>query len=210
METTWPRREGTTHVATYNLWNSTVNWEQRLAAMVDELHALAADVVAMQEAPNEASSGRSLALRRSPRGVAPADGRRPRSRRVACSAGSRPIASGSFRAIIMVSSSIWNSDQARVLLDIPGRVVTRIQHVHLPGGARSEDSGLTVQVFALKRGCDLGHVRPAPRRRRPGMGARAWGLDRSGRPAWSGPSQHRVGHSGTNFCRKSSTRVDFA
>jgi maltose 6'-phosphate phosphatase len=43
------------------LWNTTFNWEQRLAAIVDELHALAADVVVMQEAPSEASVGRSLA-----------------------------------------------------------------------------------------------------------------------------------------------------
>ena len=39
-----------------------------------------------------------------------------------------------------------------MLLDIPGRVVTRVRHVHLPGGARSDDSGPTVQVFALKGG----------------------------------------------------------
>ncbi len=51
----------TTRVATYNLWNSTVSWQQRLAAIVDELHALGADVVALQEAPTEASPGCSLA-----------------------------------------------------------------------------------------------------------------------------------------------------
>jgi endonuclease/exonuclease/phosphatase family metal-dependent hydrolase len=48
-------------IATYNLWNSAVNWEQRLAAMVDEFRALSADVVALQEAPTEAAPGRSLA-----------------------------------------------------------------------------------------------------------------------------------------------------
>jgi maltose 6'-phosphate phosphatase len=47
-------------VATYNLWNSPVNWERRLAAIVDELRVLSADVVALQEAPTEAAPGRSL------------------------------------------------------------------------------------------------------------------------------------------------------
>src|SRR5262245_39550901 len=48
-------------VATYNLWNSPVDWERRLAAIVEELRALSADVVALQEAPTEATPGRSLA-----------------------------------------------------------------------------------------------------------------------------------------------------
>ncbi|HZJ61942.1 MAG TPA: endonuclease/exonuclease/phosphatase family protein [Kofleriaceae bacterium] len=48
-------------IATYNIWNSPDRWSQRLAAMVDDLDALAADVVALQEAPCEAAPGRSLA-----------------------------------------------------------------------------------------------------------------------------------------------------
>lgn len=52
---------GPTRIATYNLWNSTHNWDQRLAAIADELRALAADVVALQEAPVEAQPGRELA-----------------------------------------------------------------------------------------------------------------------------------------------------
>lgn len=47
-------------VATYNLWNSPVDWERRLAAIVEELRVLSADVVALQEAPAEAAPGRSL------------------------------------------------------------------------------------------------------------------------------------------------------
>jgi endonuclease/exonuclease/phosphatase family metal-dependent hydrolase len=48
-------------VATYNLWNSPVDWERRLAAIVDELRALSADVVALQEASTETTRGGSLA-----------------------------------------------------------------------------------------------------------------------------------------------------
>ena len=48
-------------VATYNVWNSTANWEQRLAAIVEELGVLGADIVALQEAPTEAFPGRALA-----------------------------------------------------------------------------------------------------------------------------------------------------
>ncbi len=48
-------------VATYNLWNSPADWERRLAASLDELRTLSADLVALQEAPTEARPGCSLA-----------------------------------------------------------------------------------------------------------------------------------------------------
>jgi endonuclease/exonuclease/phosphatase family metal-dependent hydrolase len=44
-------------LATYNIWNAKANWPQRLAALVEELGALNADLVAMQEVPFEASPG---------------------------------------------------------------------------------------------------------------------------------------------------------
>jgi mRNA deadenylase 3'-5' endonuclease subunit Ccr4 len=44
-------------LATYNIWNSSANWSQRLATLVEELGALDADLVAMQEVPFEASPG---------------------------------------------------------------------------------------------------------------------------------------------------------
>jgi endonuclease/exonuclease/phosphatase family metal-dependent hydrolase len=47
-------------IATYNLWNSTFNWSQRLAAIVDELAFLDADIVAMQEAPTNATDTQSF------------------------------------------------------------------------------------------------------------------------------------------------------
>ena len=47
-------------IATYNLWNSTVSWAQRLAAIAEELTVLDADVVAMQEAPTQATDKQSL------------------------------------------------------------------------------------------------------------------------------------------------------
>jgi endonuclease/exonuclease/phosphatase family metal-dependent hydrolase len=48
-------------IATYNLWNSAVDWERRVAAAADELRAIKADVIALQEAPSMAASGLSLA-----------------------------------------------------------------------------------------------------------------------------------------------------
>ena len=42
-------------IATYNVWNSKRNWSSRLAAIVEELAALDADVVALQEVPVEAA-----------------------------------------------------------------------------------------------------------------------------------------------------------
>ena len=42
-------------IASYNLWNSSQDWQRRLAAIADELVALDADVVAMQEAVTWAS-----------------------------------------------------------------------------------------------------------------------------------------------------------
>lgn len=48
-------------IATYNLWNAPGDWERRLLAIADELGAVDADVVALQEAPVEASAGRTLA-----------------------------------------------------------------------------------------------------------------------------------------------------
>jgi endonuclease/exonuclease/phosphatase family metal-dependent hydrolase len=44
-------------LATYNIWNARANWPRRLAALVEELGALNADLVAMQEVPFEASPG---------------------------------------------------------------------------------------------------------------------------------------------------------
>jgi len=44
-------------VATYNIWNAKRNWPRRLAAAVEELTRLDADVVALQEAPVEAAPG---------------------------------------------------------------------------------------------------------------------------------------------------------
>jgi len=48
-------------IATYNIWNSAENWGQRLAAIVEELSILDADIVALQEAPTEAAEGLPLA-----------------------------------------------------------------------------------------------------------------------------------------------------
>jgi maltose 6'-phosphate phosphatase len=48
-------------IATYNVWNAKANWARRLAALAEELRLLAADVVALQEAPVEASPGLPLA-----------------------------------------------------------------------------------------------------------------------------------------------------
>ena len=48
-------------IATYNLWNSPFDWSRRLTAIVDELAALDADVVALQEAPTCAGDGLSFA-----------------------------------------------------------------------------------------------------------------------------------------------------
>ncbi len=47
-------------IATYNLWNSTTNWARRLAAIVEELTFLDADIVALQEAPTQARDRQSL------------------------------------------------------------------------------------------------------------------------------------------------------
>jgi len=47
-------------IATYNLWNSTFNWTQRLAAIVEELAALDADIVAMQEVPTQATESQPI------------------------------------------------------------------------------------------------------------------------------------------------------
>jgi endonuclease/exonuclease/phosphatase family metal-dependent hydrolase len=47
-------------LATYNIWNSKRNWSNRLAAITEELAALDADVVALQEVPVEAAPGVSI------------------------------------------------------------------------------------------------------------------------------------------------------
>jgi endonuclease/exonuclease/phosphatase family metal-dependent hydrolase len=47
-------------IATYDIWNSKRNWARRLAAIVEELAALDADVVALQEVPVEVSPGLSI------------------------------------------------------------------------------------------------------------------------------------------------------
>ena len=47
-------------IATYNLWNSTFDWERRLYAAMEELAMLDADVVGMQEAPTHAPGGRAF------------------------------------------------------------------------------------------------------------------------------------------------------
>ncbi|HZO27201.1 MAG TPA: endonuclease/exonuclease/phosphatase family protein [Chloroflexota bacterium] len=44
-------------ITTYNIWNAKRNWSKRLAAIVEELAALDADVVALQEVPVEAAPG---------------------------------------------------------------------------------------------------------------------------------------------------------
>jgi maltose 6'-phosphate phosphatase len=44
-------------LATYNVWNAKTNWPNRLAALVEELGTLDADIVALQEVPFEASPG---------------------------------------------------------------------------------------------------------------------------------------------------------
>src|SRR5262245_52932423 len=44
-------------IANYNIWNSNRNWSNRLAAIVEELASLDADVVALQEVPVEAAPG---------------------------------------------------------------------------------------------------------------------------------------------------------
>jgi endonuclease/exonuclease/phosphatase family metal-dependent hydrolase len=48
-------------IATYNVWNSPENWERRLPAVVAALAEVNADIVAVQEAPAEASPGVPLA-----------------------------------------------------------------------------------------------------------------------------------------------------
>lgn len=47
-------------IATYNIWNDHSNWGQRLYALADELSLLDADVVALQEAPVQASDEQRL------------------------------------------------------------------------------------------------------------------------------------------------------
>ena len=47
-------------IATYNLWNSTRDWSRRLTAIAEELVALDADIVAMQEAATRASDAQLL------------------------------------------------------------------------------------------------------------------------------------------------------
>lgn len=44
-------------IVTYNVWNSKRNWSRRLAAVVEELAALDADIVVLQEVPVEAAPG---------------------------------------------------------------------------------------------------------------------------------------------------------
>jgi len=48
-------------IATYNVWNAKRDWPRRLAATAEELTRLDADVVALQEAPVEASPGLPIA-----------------------------------------------------------------------------------------------------------------------------------------------------
>ncbi len=47
-------------IASYNVWNSTVDWSRRLASLVDEWAVLDTDIVAMQEAPTRATDTQSL------------------------------------------------------------------------------------------------------------------------------------------------------
>lgn len=47
-------------IATYNIWNSTLNWPQRVAALAEELVILDADVVALQEAPTQAREHQTI------------------------------------------------------------------------------------------------------------------------------------------------------
>jgi maltose 6'-phosphate phosphatase len=131
---------GTTRIATYNLWNSTFNWEQRLAAIVDELHALAADVVLMQEAPNEVSQGRSLAAYFEAESryrhvlhlaydVPPDNGERPEGLALLSHFPLRDIWTNWGRG-----STTHNNWAARVAIEVPGQMSGRtlgITNVHL-------------------------------------------------------------------------------
>jgi endonuclease/exonuclease/phosphatase family metal-dependent hydrolase len=47
-------------IATYNIWNSTLNWPQRVAALAEELVILDADIVALQEAPTQATENQTI------------------------------------------------------------------------------------------------------------------------------------------------------
>lgn len=44
-------------IATFNIWNSSVNWSERRYAIVDEIKGLSADIVVMQEVPIPAEPG---------------------------------------------------------------------------------------------------------------------------------------------------------
>jgi endonuclease/exonuclease/phosphatase family metal-dependent hydrolase len=44
-------------IATYNVWNASTNWANRLAAIAEEVARLDADIVALQEVPVEAEPG---------------------------------------------------------------------------------------------------------------------------------------------------------
>jgi maltose 6'-phosphate phosphatase len=48
-------------IATYNVWNAKTNWTRRLAALAEEVSHLDADLVALQEAPVEATPGLPIA-----------------------------------------------------------------------------------------------------------------------------------------------------
>jgi maltose 6'-phosphate phosphatase len=48
-------------IATYNLWNAATNWPLRLAGAAEELRALDAHIVCLQEAPAWADEGTTLA-----------------------------------------------------------------------------------------------------------------------------------------------------
>lgn len=48
-------------IATYNIWNSPSNWDQRRYAIADELNHIEADFIALQEAPNQATPSQTLA-----------------------------------------------------------------------------------------------------------------------------------------------------